>query len=316
MNSTSNYPTHLSATSMGATSMGATSMGATSMGTTSMGTTIFSTNYCSTNYCNNFCNNCGNKGHIFYQCKQPITSVGIIVFRKNEEGVRQYLMIRRKDSIGYVEFMRGKYNIYSKMYLMNIISEMTIDEKERVLNNDFDILWRQLWGDDINAQYRGEEKISRDKFESLKNGIVINNNEYSLESLINESSTAWAETEWGFPKGRHNNQEKDLLCALREFEEETGYLRGDINIIQNILPIEEIFTGSNYKSYKHKYFIASMENPVDVSSLTFQDTEVSKMEWKTYEETMQLIRPYNLEKKEVLTRVEQILNSYKLYNVM
>ena len=68
-----------------------------------------------------FCNNCGNKGHLCYQCRQPITSVGIIVFRKNEKGMREYLMIRRKDSIGYVEFLRGKYNIYSKIYLMNII---------------------------------------------------------------------------------------------------------------------------------------------------------------------------------------------------
>jgi len=316
MNNTSFGSANYGSANYGGANFGTTNFGTTSYGTTNYGTTNFGTGTTNTNFCNNFCNNCGNKGHIFYQCKQPITSVGIIVFRKNDEGVRQYLMIRRKDSIGYVEFMRGKYNIYSKMYLMNIISEMTLEEKDRVLNNDFDILWRQLWGDDINAQYRGEEKISRDKFESLKNGIVINSNEYSLESLINESGTAWTETEWGFPKGRHNNQEKDLLCALREFEEETGYLRSDINIIQNILPIEEIFTGSNYKSYKHKYFIASMENIVDDSSVAFQDTEVSKMEWKTYEETMNIIRPYNLEKKEVLARVEKILNTYKLYNVM
>ena len=132
---------------------------------------------------NNFCNNCGTKGHIFYQCKQPITSVGIIVFRINAEGIREYLLIRRKDSIGYVEFMRGKYNIYSKIYLVNIISEMTLEEKHRILNNDFDTLWRNLWGNDINTQYRGEEKNSRDKFETLKYGVSTNDQEYSLESL-------------------------------------------------------------------------------------------------------------------------------------
>ena len=277
-------------------------------------------NFCSTgnNFCstgNNFCNNCGNKGHIFYQCKQPITSVGIIVFRKNEQGCNEYLMIRRKDSIGYVEFMRGKYNIYSKMYLMNIISEMTLEEKERILNNDFDNLWKQLWGDDINTQYRGEEKISREKFDSLKQGILINDMEYSIDSLINESTTKWNETEWGFPKGRHNNQEKDLLCALREFEEETGYSRVSINILQNVLPFEEIFTGSNYKSYKHKYYVAIMENILEKSN-SYQHTEVSKMEWKTYEDALQLIRPYNLEKKNALARVETMLNKYKLYNIM
>jgi 8-oxo-dGTP pyrophosphatase MutT (NUDIX family) len=263
---------------------------------------------------NNFCNNCGNKGHIFYQCKQPITSVGIIVYRLNK-GIREYLLIRRKDSIGYVEFMRGKYNIYSKIYLENIISEMTQEEKERILTSDFSTLWKNLWGNDVNTQYRGEEKNSRDKFEILKYGISTNEQDYSLESLINESKGKWLETEWGFPKGRHNNQEKDLLCALREFEEETGYSRLSINIIQNLMPFEEIFTGSNYKSYKHKYYVAYMEN-VNENQMSYQDTEVSKMEWKPYNEAIELIRSYNLEKKEVLTRVETLLKNYKLYNVM
>ena len=120
--------------------------------------------------------------------------MGIIVFRINANGVREYLLIRRKDSIGYVEFMRGKYNIYSKLYLTNIISEMTNEEKERLLTNKFDTLWKNLWGNDINTQYRGEEKNSRDKFESLKYGISTNNSKnYSLESLINNSNTNWNE---------------------------------------------------------------------------------------------------------------------------
>ena len=30
---------------------------------------------------NTICNNCGKQGHLFNQCKIPITSYGIIVFR-------------------------------------------------------------------------------------------------------------------------------------------------------------------------------------------------------------------------------------------
>ena len=263
-----------------------------------------------------FCNNCGNTGHIFYQCKQPITSVGIIVYRMNNEKQPEYLLIRRKDTIGYVEFMRGKYNIYSKMYILNIISEMTNDEKHRLLTHTFDSLWNKLWGNDISSQYRSEEKISREKFDSLKNGVFINNDEFSLESLINDANKIceWEETEWGFPKGRHNNQEKDLSCALREFEEETGIYRSSINIIHNVLPFEEIFTGSNYKSYKHKYYVAYMSNDVKIMN-SYQHTEVSKMEWKTYETAMNLIRSYNLEKKEVLTRVNTMITNYNTYDI-
>ena len=57
-----------------------------------------------------------------------------------------------------------------------------------------------------------------------------------------------------------NYNEKDLTCAIREFEEETGYKNADFNIVYNILPYEEIFTGSNFKSYKHKYFICKFNH--------------------------------------------------------
>jgi len=259
----------------------------------------------------NFCNNCGKNGHAFHHCKHPITSIGIIAFRRIENDI-QYLMIRRKDTLGYVDFMRGKYPIYNKLYLQNIINEMTIDEKKRLLNTDFDTLWVSLWGENIGIQYRGEEKSSRDKFESLKLGIMSGGVEYTLESLINESKSSWQETEWGFPKGRRNYQEKDLSCALREFEEETGYQRSSIKIIQNLIPLEEIFTGSNYKSYKHKYYISQMDKltkPLE----SFQETEVSDIKWVSYEEALTLIRNYNLEKIDVLIRVNTLLSEYRLY---
>ena len=222
-------------------------------------------------------------------------------------------MVRRKDTIGYVEFIRGKYPIYNKLYLKNIISEMTVEEKNKILNNEFDILWKELWSDNLGIQYRCEEKAAKEKFSSIKLGVTSGTCEYSFETLVNECTTQWSETEWGFPKGRHNNQEKDLLCALREFEEETGYSQHTIHLIQNLIPFEEIFTGSNYKSYKHKYFLAHMEKTDNLPLSSYQKTEISKMEWKTYDEAIEIIRPYNLEKKDLLVRVNKVLNEYRLY---
>lgn len=259
----------------------------------------------------NFCNNCGKTGHVFNQCKYPITSIGVIAFRKIDNDF-QYLMIRRKDTLGYIDFMRGKYPVYNKLYISNIINEMTMDEKRRLQTENFNSLWMSLWGDDIGIQYRGEEKSSRDKFEMLTLGITINNSKYTLNSLIEESTTSWNEPEWGFPKGRRNYQEKELSCALREFEEETGYNRTCIKIIQNLLPFEEIFTGSNYKSYKHKYYVAQI-NINEKPTMPFQESEVSDIRWSSYEEAQSLIRPYNLEKFEILTRVNILLKEYRLY---
>jgi 8-oxo-dGTP pyrophosphatase MutT (NUDIX family) len=259
----------------------------------------------------NFCNNCGKNGHMFHQCKQPITSIGVIAFRYNK-GEAEYLMIRRKDSLGFVDFMRGKYPLHNKNYIMNIIDEMTVGEKERLLSMDFDELWSYLWGDNIGIQYRGEEKVSRDKFSSLKHGIKTNNAYFTLDSLITNSKTAWETPEWGYPKGRRNYHEKDLNCALLEFEEETGYLRNKLMIVQNILPVEEIFTGSNYKSYKHRYYIAYLDN-LRNSDTEFQKSEVSKVEWKPYSDVCKMIRPYNLEKIDVITRVNTVLSNLRLY---
>lgn len=258
----------------------------------------------------NFCNNCGKSGHVYHNCKYPITSIGIIVFRKYNDTI-QYLMIKRKHSLGFVEFMRGKYPLHNYEYLINIFNEMSIYERDLVQKSSFDELWTYLWGDQVGIQYRGEEKISREKFHSLKIGITTVNNEYNLETIINNCSSTWEDPEWGFPKGRRNYQEKDLNCALREFEEETGYVRGNIQLIQNIIPYEEIFTGSNLKSYKHKYFVGCIDSSINPTN-KFQETEVSDVKWLSYDECLQYIRPYNLEKNDILCKLSNILHQYRL----
>jgi 8-oxo-dGTP pyrophosphatase MutT (NUDIX family) len=256
----------------------------------------------------NYCNNCGTSGHTFNSCKFPITSVGLIAFRYNIEHKLEYLLICRKDTIGYIEFMRGKYAINNKLYIKNILSEMTLSEREKILLNDFDTLWYQLWGDFVGNQFRSEEKTAREKFDALKMGL----HNYSLNTLMEEVETTWLDPEWGFPKGRHNNMEKDLNCGLREFEEETGYPTHCVKIIQNLVPYEEIFTGSNYKSYKHKYYVGQIELD-QIPSKQYQLTEISKTEWCTYEKALELIRPYNLEKLEVLRKVNRLLQCYNIF---
>jgi len=263
---------------------------------------------------NVFCNNCGKYSHMFHQCKQPITSIGVIAFRSNSSSL-EYLLIRRKNTLGFLEFMRGKYPLYNKIYLLNVINEMTVDEKNHLLNDTFEELWEYLWGTSAGIQYRNEEKISREKFISLKLGITVNNIEYTLESLINESTTNWTEPEWGFPKGRRNYQEKDIQCAIREFEEETQYNKQQLKIIQNLAAYEEIFTGSNYKSYRHKYYLAYMDiDSGDDKNHHHENNEVGKMVWCSYEEACKLIRSYNLEKLSVLEKINKVLTKYRLYS--
>ena len=141
-------------------------------------------------------------------------------------------------------------------------------------------------------------------------GINLLNDNYNLESLIKLSDKSWDMPEWGFPKGRRNYQEKDLICALREFEEETGYSKISLKLIQNIIPFEEIFTGSNYKSYKHKYFVGHISDYN--SSSGFQESEVSKMKWLNLEDCIKLIRPYNFERIQIIKNIDKVLHKYSL----
>jgi 8-oxo-dGTP pyrophosphatase MutT (NUDIX family) len=263
-------------------------------------------------YSSSFCNNCGKTGHYLQQCKTPITSTGVIIFRVINKQL-QYLLIRRKDTLGFIDFMRGKYSIHNKHYIMNMMKQMTVYEKNKLRNYTFTQLWFELWGEPAIPQYKTEEIISREKFNNLKSGLFVKNDYYSIDTMLdeidNDAKNHWTEPEWGFPKGRRNHLENDYECAIRECCEETGFSPELLCPIKNILPYEEICTGSNYKSYKHKYFVMYLnanDTPID----KFQKAEVSKMEWKTYEDALECIRFYNFEKKKILKNVNELLCNY------
>ena len=264
------------------------------------------------------CNNCGKSGHLFHQCKIPITSIGIIAFRYNKDNNLEYLLICRRETLGYIDFIRGKYQLQNKSYVSNMIRQMTVSEKSQLISKDFPLLWKVLWGEGhLNNKYKAEEMTSRDKFEALKNGVVTKNDFFSLSSIIDEIgvSESWIEPEWGFPKGRRNNQEKDFDCAVREFCEETGYSCDTLRHIQNVVPFEEIFTGSNYTSYKHKYFLTYMNYEDTTNVENYQRSEVSKLEWAPVDRCIEMIRPYNLEKIRVIMNVDKCLKKYKIYQL-
>ena len=251
---------------------------------------------------NIICNNCGMSGHLMQKCKLPITSYGIVVYNIT---TKKYLMVCRSKSFGYIDFLYGNYSLCDVEQIKILINEMSDKERDNLLNCDFNTLFNDL----TNKKFIDEK--SKRKFNILKNGFVMDGEFINLKNLIDSSCYSWPTPEWEFPKGRKNFQEKTMDCALREFVEETGYNYVDIKIIENVLPFEEIFIGSNIKVYKHKYYLSILVGN-ETPGNEFQYSEISAVEWKTFDECLESIRHYNFERLEMLHNINKLLTNYEI----
>ena len=80
-------------------------------------------------------------------------------------------------------------------------------------------------------------------------------------------------------------------------------------MIKNVGFVEEIFTGSNAKSYKHKYYICKMDYTNTLCENNFQKEEISDLKWFSYDECNFKIRNYNYEKLNILKNVDLLINN-------
>lgn len=267
-----------------------------------------------------YCGNCGEKNHIFKHCTQPIISLGVILFKYDKLlNIIKYLLVRRKDSIGYIEFIRGKYVLSDIKYIKKIIAEMSQEELIRIQKVNFNKLWQLLWMDTNSSYYKKDYKKALEKFEKIRAGYTKGVIKITLSGLISENKTYWKETEWGLPKGRRNLKETNLQAANREFREETSmYNNKDYCIYTNHKIFEEEYVGSNNVTYKHIYYIAkylgNKEIRLDPNNHD-QKKEISDIDFYTLEECEKKIRPYYIEKIGLLREVEYYLRNNKLFEI-
>ena len=311
----------------------------------------------------NYCTNCGKYGHSGKKCTEPITSLGIICvmidglpiniesFGKflNEKYVEidnynfskidnidkldmlkkniKFLMIQRKHSLAYIEFIRGKYEINdsrleldcktmktknnkskdnkvrniisSKNELIRLFENMSPEEIDDISNLNFDNLWNNLW------KKTSKNKIFQKEYENSKNNFQRLIDTGIMNELI-KITPIYKTPEWGFPKGRRNLFEKNLECALREFNEETGITNDNIYLINKINCIIEEYTGSNNVNYKHIYYLALCDqNNLNLENFSGADHnyEVGKIGWYSWEEATEMIRSNYTEKIKVLNQI-------------
>jgi ADP-ribose pyrophosphatase YjhB (NUDIX family) len=271
------------------------------------------------------CLNCGKSGHQFKTCKEPVISYGIVCFNIDSylnisnKSIENYfynkfvdieefnysnlnninliphfydklkiLMVRRKNSMNFIEFLRGKYDPGDKEHLSKLFKLMTRDENIKILNSNFEFLWNELWKETAKSKiYQKEYNLSKLKFEELKK-----NNFYDL--LNDNNLSTYTEAEWGFPKGRRNSHEKNIMCAIREFNEETSLGLENLHILERLSCVEEEYIGTNGIKYKHVYYLASSNEELELSiNNDNQIYEIGDMGWFTIPDAIEKLRSYN-----------------------
>lgn len=234
----------------------------------------------------------------------PITSYGCI-YRCLCDGRPYYLLIKRKESLSYIDLIHGNYR-ESQLYFM--LQELSIPERERLLSHDFSQLWFDLH---LKAPEGDGYEYGRETFLRIFP---------YLQALFEEVPPIdpLGRNLWLFPKGRVNWKETEsaqmspsqpllvpespIECALREFKEETNGI--DLTLMKAELvfpgPVIERYLGTNSKNYQTDYFVYQTEGALpDIQQFERVDTgirmvstgEVDEIKWVPYDELDLYLRP-------------------------
>jgi len=271
-----------------------------------------------------FCHNCGSYNHITRKCCEPRISSGIILVKtpyykkinindytkidsfnyihlKHINKIKYYsnkikfLLVRRKHSLNYIEFIRGKYEI-SKENLTFLFELMSPEEITRISIFSFKQLWEDVWKDKSWCKsFIKEYNSSELKFNSIKK------NKSLFKFLTTQIIPKYNSPEWGLPKGRREMGENNINCGIREFTEETSLNKKNINVLHNVSPLVETYLGTNEKYYKSYFYLATL-NKIPYNFDISDNLEIGDIGFFTLSQSTNLIREYypdrikNLEK--------------------
>ena len=91
-----------------------------------------------------FCNNCGKQGHLYQHCKSPITSIGIIAFKKIENQIMKgYEMLDSpEDKDLFYDYLITNLKLYFDKFEDELQASITPEpttpeyEKEKAAQDD------------------------------------------------------------------------------------------------------------------------------------------------------------------------------------
>lgn len=175
-------------------------------------------------------------------------SYGILLYYVDQDNKKKFLIYQRRDSHAFISLLRHCHRL-SDDEILKLSDGLTLDEKQRLKNYNFDDLWDDLIINKNCRLYNTEKKRASSNFYKLKQSGL-------LEKCINNPNHSTLE--WSFPKGRQKKNESHKQTALREFQEETCINPNEITLLDH-RPLH-----CRLNNYLTTLFIAKSESEIPI----------------------------------------------------
>jgi 8-oxo-dGTP pyrophosphatase MutT (NUDIX family) len=204
-------------------------------------------------------------------------SVGLVICKNDPP---QVLMIKKRITNAYKEFIFGKYKFKDNNYILYLFNRMTVNEKIIIMSKDFDKNWYFIWLKIPTIEDKNIYEFyltSKSKYSK----IMLNDNCKRIKLLLLKSTNT--DQGWEIPGGHIEPNETEIDAAIREVREETNMDSSKYKLLSSIKPL--VISGINNKTlYIRKYYVASFNSDSQFQPgvkfyNNMQVSEISDVRW-------------------------------------
>lgn len=219
----------------------------------------------------------------------PSVSVGMILCSKFGDTLK-YGLVKRKSGYGLYKILKVNFSDTT------CFTEISMDEQQKLLHvcemrPGYKGLYVDLWNSTMFGNDIRTPSVLTNSFEKFLSSREL------IKQHILENKSIFPFGIWGFPKGKNEGAETDLVCALREVREETGISSDEIAMLP--LGVQK----ETFKSWHYRYYVGRVENHTAINrKINKQDVE--EVVWVSCQEALALFADCMFDKKKILINVE------------
>jgi 8-oxo-dGTP pyrophosphatase MutT (NUDIX family) len=243
-------------------------------------------------------------------------SFGIILCKYQENKPLQVLVVKKRYTYSYAEFVHGHYSSRDLKKVYALLETMTPDELIDVWSLNFQQMWYRIW-----LTYNKTSHYNK-KYKKFYNVFLKDDNGKKLRQMI-ESVKVFGGLYYEFPKGKRltdipNNcltkQENPLSCAMRELQEETNIDRKYYKVINGFIRVYSyIHMGVKYVN---TYYLAIAKSNLIQKNINYicndlTNGEVVQAQWMTFNEVRLIDNPNGMLQKLLKPSFSMIKNYIK-----